>query len=60
MFHRFHCDPCAGVGYLQRDNSQPVDLLAAGILSRHRQSSSRQQFETTPDTWTLRGDYRGD
>ncbi|WP_110636191.1 hypothetical protein [Salinicola salarius] len=60
VFHRLHCEHCAGVGYLQTSNGQPVDLRAADLLRRPLRSAGAGHVETTPDTWSLIGNYRGD
>ncbi|MGQ7245501.1 hypothetical protein ACUN9V_18835 [Salinicola sp. V024] len=60
VFHRLHCEHCAGVGYLQVATGQPVDLRAAKLLRRPARSGPAGYVETTPDTWQLVNHFRGD
>ncbi len=68
VFHRLPCPDCLAVGYVQSENGQPVDTIAASIIGEAREASAQAARLAslsapntgTPDNWILRNNFRGD
>ncbi|UYV20956.1 hypothetical protein K1Y77_17200 (plasmid) [Halomonas qaidamensis] len=65
LFHRFPCDACGEVGYVQQHGQRRLDRLAIGVIARvkaQQQSAAAacRVNRGTPDNWVLKNNFRGD